>query len=72
MVGLGGLIAGVALLRRLSWSVPTVATVAVLNLVGAVAALLREWPGAPIGLVLSMAALVLLAPVLRYGEAADR
>ena len=49
----------------MSWGVPAVAGVAVLNLIGAVAAFAFGWAGAPVGLVLGLAALALLAPALR-------
>lgn len=65
VVGLAGLIAGIALLRRVSWGVGAVAGVAVVNLIGAIAAFVFGWSGAPIGLVLSLAALALVAPALR-------
>ena len=60
VVGLAGLIAGIALLRRMSRAVAAVVAVGVLNLIGAVVALIAGWEGAPIGLVLSVAALVLI------------
>ena len=64
-VGLAGLIAAVALLRRVSWGVPAVAAVAVLNMAGGVTAMVAGWDGGPVGLVLGLAALVLVAPGLR-------
>ena len=60
VVGLAGLIAGIALLRRVGWAVAAVVAVGVLNLIGAVVALIAGWEGAPVGLVLSVAALVLI------------
>lgn len=65
VVGLAGLIAGIALLGRVSWGVPAVAGVAVLNLIGSIAAFVFGWSGAPVGLVLSLAALALVAPAVR-------
>jgi len=65
VLGLAGLIAGIALLRRVSWSVPAVAAVGALNLLGAIAAMAEGWEGAPIGLVLSVITLGLLAPAVR-------
>ena len=65
VLGLAGLIAGIALLRRVSWSVPAVAAVGALNLLGAIAAMVEGWEGGPIGLVLSVIAIGLLVPAIR-------
>lgn len=70
VVGLAGLIAGVALLRRVSWAFAAVVAVGALNLIGAVVALLAGWEGAPNGLVLSVAALVLIGVGSRGRDAA--
>ena len=65
VVGLAGLVAGIALLRRVSLGVPAVAVVGAVNLVGAIAAMVEGWQGGPVGLVLSAAALGLLGPTVR-------
>ena len=70
VVGLAGLIAGIALLRRVSWAVSAVVAVGALNLIGAAIALIAGWEGAPIGLVLSMAALILIGIGSRNRSAA--
>lgn len=70
VVGLAGLIAGIALLRGVSWARAAVVAVGALNLIGAVVALIAGWEGAPIGLVLSVAALVLIGVGSRGRSAA--
>jgi peptidoglycan/LPS O-acetylase OafA/YrhL len=56
LVGIAGLVAAVALARRLPWGRPAVLAIGVLNLAGAVVALAQGWDGAAIGLVVSLLA----------------
>lgn len=70
VLGLAGLIAGIAILRGVSWAVAAVVAVGAFNLIGAVVALIAGWEGAPIGIVLSVAALVLIGVGFRGRSAA--
>ena len=63
--GLAGLIAGIGLLRRVSWAVPAVAALAVVNVATGIVALVAGWEGGAVGLVLGLAALALIAPAFR-------
>jgi len=65
VLGVLGLVAAVALLRRVPWGRPAVLAVGAVNLVGAVVALANEWEGATIGLVVSVL-------ILGLGFFADR
>lgn len=53
LLGVVGLVAAVALLRRVSWAPWAVTAVGALNLVGAVLALAQDREGAVVGLVVS-------------------
>ena len=54
-LGVLGLVAGIALLRRVDWGAPTVLAVAAANIIAAVAALIANVEGAVIGLVIGSA-----------------
>jgi hypothetical protein len=59
LVGVAGLVAASGLARRLPWGRPAVLAIGVVNVAGAVVALANGWDGAPIGLTVSLIALVL-------------
>ena len=65
VVGLIGIVAGVALLRRVGWGAQAVAGVAALNNAGGLAGVVAGWDGGPVGIILGAAALLLVAPALR-------
>jgi hypothetical protein len=54
ILGVLGIVAAVALLRRVSWSRPAVVAIGAVNLAGAVWALTADQEGAVIGLVVSL------------------
>ena len=53
VLGVVGIVAAIALLRSAAWATPVVVAVALVNLAGAVIALVANWNGAITGLVLS-------------------
>jgi hypothetical protein len=55
LLGVAGIVAAVGLFRSAAWATPAVITVGAINLIGAVVALIKNWDGAVIGLVLSAA-----------------
>jgi hypothetical protein len=58
-LGVAALGAAIALVRHVSWAPPAVIAVGALNAVGGVIALIEEWEGAAVGLVLGVAIVVL-------------
>ena len=72
LVGVAGLVAAAGLARRLPWGRPAVLAIGVLNVAGAVVALVNDWDGAAIGLTVSLIALVLawFAQPVRVAEPA--
>lgn len=54
LLGVLGIVAAIGLLRSAQWAVPAVVIVGAINLVSAIVALLKQWDGAVIGLVLSI------------------
>lgn len=70
VVGLAGLVAGIALLRKVHWARPAVIALGAINAVGGVAALIFGWGGGAIGLVLGLAAVALALPEERAARAA--
>jgi hypothetical protein len=50
LLGLLGIVAAIALLRSAVWAAPAAVVVGVVNLIGAVVALVQNWDGAIIGL----------------------
>ena len=71
IVGVAGLVAAVALLRNARWAGWAVTAVGVVNLAGAVLALVRDQDGAIVGLVLS-GAITLLGAVCVRAERKSR
>jgi hypothetical protein len=59
VLGLIGLVAGISLLRRASWARTAVIVIGALNVAGGVLALVQDYPGAVVGLVLGAAAVAL-------------
>lgn len=55
VLGLLGLVAAFGLLRNLPWGLPSVLAVAVLQVVGSIAAVTTEFEGAAFGLTVSLA-----------------
>jgi hypothetical protein len=55
IVGVAGLVAAVAMLRRRPWAPAAVIALGVLNIAGGVAAVVAGWQGGPIGIVLGTA-----------------
>ncbi|MFG2042476.1 hypothetical protein [Dactylosporangium sp. NPDC048998] len=53
LLGVAGIVAAIGLFRSAAWATPAVIAVGVLNLIGAIAALVNNSQGAVIGLVLS-------------------
>lgn len=63
LLGLLGMIAAIALFRRVSGARPAVIAISVLNAAGGVLAMAQGWDGGPVGLVLGVVAIALaLAP----------
>lgn len=62
VIGLAGLVAGIALLRRVDWARPAVIAIGGINAAGGVAALIFGWSGGAVGLVLGLAAVALAVP----------
>ncbi|MGH3474393.1 MAG: hypothetical protein ACRDOT_05695 [Aeromicrobium sp.] len=60
VLGLAGFVASFGLARHSSWGIPAALTVAGINVVGAIIALVSDGEGAVIGLGLSALALVLV------------
>lgn len=65
LLGVLGLVASVALVRRLHWGLPAVAAVGVANLAAAFAALAADQEGAAVGIVLAAAIVAAAVPQLR-------
>ena len=55
IVGVGGLVVAVAMVRRRAWAPAAVIALGVLNIAGGVAAVAAGWQGGPIGIVLGIA-----------------
>ena len=62
VVGLAGLVAGISLLRRASWAPAAVIAIGALNVAGGILALVQDYEGAVVGLVLGAAAVALALP----------
>ncbi len=69
LVGVAGIVAAVALLRRTGWAAPAVTVIGALNVVGALVALATRQEGAVIGLVVSALGTVLGLACLRMRTA---
>jgi hypothetical protein len=72
LLGVAGIVAAVALLRRVAWAPAAVVVIGVLNLIGAVGALVADWNGAVIGLVVSAVMVGLSAASLRKAPLPSR
>ena len=59
VLGMFGLVAGISLLRRVSWARDAVIVIGALNVAGGVLALVQDYQGAGFGLVLGAAAVAL-------------
>lgn len=71
LLGLLGMIAAIALFRRVTWARPAVVAIGVINAAGGGLAMAQGWDGGPVGLVLGLAAIGLaLAPDRRSQPAA--
>lgn len=58
-LGLAGLVAGIALLRRIPWARRAVVALGLVNAAAGVVAVAAGWAGGPIGIVLGLAAVAL-------------
>lgn len=72
VLGLAGLVAGIALLRKVDWARPAVIALGAINAAGGVAALILGWSGGAVGLVLGLAAVALAVPEQRAAQVASR
>jgi hypothetical protein len=67
LLGVAGIVAAVGLFRSAAWATQATVAIGVLNLAGAVIALVKNWDGAIIGLAVSS-----VAAVLSIAHAASR
>jgi hypothetical protein len=70
LLGVAGLVAAVALLRRAAWATPAVIAVGLLNLAGGIVALVQGQEGAVIGTTLSLIITVLALAYARIARPA--
>lgn len=59
LLGLLGMIAAIALFRRVTWARPAVIAIGALNAAGGVLAMAQGWQGGPVGLFLGLVAVAL-------------
>ena len=70
LLGVAGIVVAVALLRRAPWAPSAVTAIGIVNLAGAVLALVRNQDGAVVGLVVSAAIMVLTLAYVRASQPA--